>query len=80
MGTHLKVLRKSYPMNTNMTGFRRFSIIFASLCFRRIVVFWTKVASALEGLIYGHNCALEAFYTNPYSITNYILSKKGKHL
>ena len=25
MGTHLKVLSESYPMNTNMTGFRRFS-------------------------------------------------------
>ena len=24
MGTHLRVLGKSYPMNTNMTGFRRF--------------------------------------------------------
>ena len=25
MGTHLRVLNESYPMNTNMTGFRRFS-------------------------------------------------------
>ena len=25
-GTHLRVLCESYPMNTNMTGFRRFSI------------------------------------------------------
>ena len=31
-------------MNTNMTGFRWFSKIFASLCF------WKKVAPALEGL------------------------------
>ena len=29
MGTHLKVLRESYPMNTNMAGFRWFSKIFA---------------------------------------------------
>ena len=29
------VLSKSYPMNTNMTGFRWFSKIFASLCFGR---------------------------------------------
>ena len=29
MGTHLRVLSKSYPMNTNMTGFRCFSKIFA---------------------------------------------------
>ena len=32
MGTHLRVLSKSYPMNTNMTGFRWFSKIFSSLC------------------------------------------------
>ena len=30
-GTHMKVLRVSCPMNTNMTGFRWFSKIFASL-------------------------------------------------
>ena len=44
MGTHLRVLYESYPMITNMTGFRSFSKIFASLCFG-----W-KIASALEGL------------------------------
>ena len=44
MGTHLRELAESYPMNTNMTGFRWFSKIFAFLCFGR------KVASALEGL------------------------------
>ena len=27
MGTHLRVLIKSYLMNTNMTGFRRFSCL-----------------------------------------------------
>ena len=31
-GTHLRVLSKSYPMNTNMIRFRLFSKIFASLC------------------------------------------------
>ena len=31
MGTHLRVLSKSYTMNTNMTGFRGFSKIFVSL-------------------------------------------------
>ena len=30
MNTHLRVLNESYLMNTNMTGFRRFSKIFAS--------------------------------------------------
>ena len=39
--THLRVLSESYPMNTNMTGFKRFSFIFA---------LESEVASALEGL------------------------------
>ena len=39
LGTHLKVLIE----NTNMTGFRCFS----NLC---VLVLWTKVASASEGL------------------------------
>ena len=47
MGTHLRVLRESYPVNTNMTGFRRFSKIFC------ILALWTKVASALEGICFG---------------------------
>ena len=33
MGTPLRVLGESYPMSTNMTGFRWFLKIFASLCF-----------------------------------------------
>ena len=33
MGTHVRVLGESFPMNTNMTGFRWFSKIFASSCF-----------------------------------------------
>ena len=33
IGTHLRVFGESYPMNTNMTGFGRFSKIFVSLCF-----------------------------------------------
>ena len=44
MGTHLRVLSEGFPMNTNMPGFRWFSIHFC------IVVLWKKVASALEGL------------------------------
>ena len=44
MVTHLRVLSESYPMNSNMTGFRWFS---KDLC---ILVFWAKVASALERL------------------------------
>ena len=42
-GNHLRVFNKSYPMNTNMTGFRWLS---------ENRVLWTKVASALEGLRY----------------------------
>ena len=34
MGTHMRELSESFPMNTNVTGFRWFSKIFASLCFR----------------------------------------------
>ena len=44
MVTHLRVFSESYPMNTNITEFRWFSKIFASLWFS------TKVAVALEGL------------------------------
>ena len=44
MGTHLRVLSKSYPMNTNKTGFKWFS---KYLC---VLVLETKVASAMEGL------------------------------
>ena len=42
-GTHLRVLSKSFPMNTNMIGFRWFP----SLC---ILVLLIKEAVALEGL------------------------------
>ena len=44
MGTHLIVLCESFLMNTNKTGFQWFSKIFS------ILVLWTKIASALEGL------------------------------
>ena len=37
-------LSESYPINTNMTGFRQLS---KNLC---ILVLWTKVALELEGL------------------------------
>ena len=33
MGTHLRVLSKSFPMDANKTGFQWFSKIFASLFF-----------------------------------------------
>ena len=40
MSINLTVLSKSYPMSTNMTGFRCFSVF----------MFRTNVASALDGL------------------------------
>ena len=42
MGTHLRVLSESYPMTTNMTGFRWFSKHLY------VLVLLTKVVSALE--------------------------------
>ena len=44
MGTHLEVLRESYPMNTNMTGFERLSKIFVSF------MLWKEVALEFERL------------------------------
>ena len=44
MGTHLRGLSESYPMNSNMTGYRCFS---KNLC---VLVLWMKVASALNVL------------------------------
>ena len=35
LGTHLRVLSEGYPINTNMTRFRPFSKVFASLFFGR---------------------------------------------
>ena len=35
MGTHLRAISKSYPMNTNMKGLRYLSRIVAFLCFSR---------------------------------------------
>ena len=42
MGTHPRVLSKSYPIKPNMTGFRWFV---KNICFPEL---WTKVASALK--------------------------------
>ena len=42
MGTHPIVLSESYPMNTNIPGFKRFSKNLFGL------ELWTKVASVLE--------------------------------
>ena len=58
MGTYmyLRVLSESYPMSTNMTGFRWFSKIVTFL------YFW-QVASALEGLM---TCAWFPFYQSSY--------------
>ena len=52
MGTHLIALRESFLMNTNMTGFRRFSKNFA------FSLHSTKVTSAAEGLKDRISCEL----------------------
>ena len=54
MGTHLKVLNESFPMNTN-----RVQIVFKNI---RILVHWTKLALALEGLKYLLNDTLLICY------------------
>ena len=46
MATLLSVLNESYPMNTNIA---RVKMVFKNLC---LLVLWTRVGSALEGLIY----------------------------
>ena len=51
MGTHLKVLNESYPMNTNMAGL--------GLDGFGVFVPWKKVTSGLDGLesqlpLFGH--------------------------
>ena len=56
MGTHLRVLSESFPMSTNMTGFRLFSKIFG------FFVLWRKVASALEGLRFALHSSTLQFY------------------
>ena len=45
MGTYIRELSESYPMNINMTGFR---VFFKNLC---VFVIWMKVLSASKGLI-----------------------------
>ena len=47
MGTHMRALSESYPMNTSKTRFKWFP---KKLC---VFVLWMKVASALEGLTTG---------------------------
>ena len=60
-------------MNSNMTGFRWFS---KNLC---ILVFWAKVASALEGLRQVTQCF--RFFLFPKNVGNRIYGELiGKHL
>ena len=47
-GYSSNITHESYPMNTNMRGFRWFSKI------NCVFNLWTKVASALEGLTYSN--------------------------
>ena len=63
MSTHLKVLSESYPMNTNMIGFRWFSKNF---------VLWTKVASALDGLNTHQSCFLPVANQNLHKLDTFL--------
>ena len=68
-GAHLRVLSKSHPMNTNMTGFKWFSKIFAQMVFKSlcILVLWAKVASALEGLEYSSEIGCPEVQVLPFT-------------
>ena len=57
MGIHLRSLSKSYPMNTNMTGFQ--PIGFSQNL--SVLVHWMKVVSALGMLSYNLNKYLGKF-------------------
>ena len=70
MGTHLRVLSESSPMNTNMTGLRWF---FINLC---VFVLWTKVASALEGLK-PNTCKRTLENGDTQIIKKYLMIKQG---
>ena len=71
MGTHLRVLSKSYPMNTNMTGLWCFSINFVFLCFGRKClsigmvkkcIKWSKILPSFQDKAYDvwpFKCAAE---------------------
>ena len=66
MGTHLRVLSKSVLMDTNKTGFRWFSKIFASLCFGQ------KKTSALEGLsMNGLKMIREKCWSKPHPLLSF---------
>ena len=73
MGTHLRVLSESYPMNTNMTWFRWFPKIFAPLHFgsgesslstgRVNIVQWSWQMSWWHFMRYEHKQALYELLT-----------------
>ena len=67
MGTHLRVLSESYPINTNMTGFGWFSKIFAfecSLSIGRVKVISTLIERMSPSSIHsGHREASQLGHT-----------------
>ena len=54
MGTHLRVLCKSYHINTNMTGFKWFSKEFVSMCFGKSSLSIGRV----DGLLYSFSVTI----------------------
>ena len=70
MGTHLRVLGKGYPMNTNMTGFRWFS----NLC---VFVLWTRVAPALEWLKYiSYFCNFDLYLSSNLKLSDVLTDQQ----
>ena len=79
MGTHMRVLSESYPINTNMTGFKWF------LKTIWVLVLWTKVTSALKGLWtpccsaeeWMNTLPLDLFCRHQYFLTGYRNTRYG---
>ena len=74
MGTYLKVLSKSYLINTNM---KRVKMVCENLCG---LVLWTKVALALKGLnlyaaagLFGHYKKMQKIWKNYWNPGTWVL-------
>ena len=63
MGTHMRVLIESYPMNTNMTGYRWFSKIFASLYLDESSLSIDRVKNGKQLFTLGCTCAIDVNQT-----------------
>ena len=71
MGTHLRALRESYPMNTNITGFRWFSKIFESLCLGRTSLSIGRVKHTHDISTLQGTCIMQHKMSHPSCYTIY---------